>query len=48
MEIFTCNNAPKQKVKDAFYARDDDSTNEAHIRQKVAYMESKNLVISHI
>ena len=31
------NNAPKQNIKYSVYTGDDDSTTEAHIRQKVSY-----------
>ncbi|XP_068732248.1 uncharacterized protein [Montipora capricornis] len=46
VEMF--NNAPKQKVKYAFYTGDDDSTTEAHIRQKVSYGVEKFSDIIHM
>ena len=46
VEMF--NNAPKQKVKYAFYTGDDDSTTEAHIRQKVSYGVEKFSDIVHM
>ena len=46
VEMF--NNAPKQKVKYAFYTGDDDSTTEAHIPQKVSYGVEKFSDIIHM
>lgn len=46
VEMF--NNAPKQKAKYAFYTGDDDSTTEAHIRQKVSYGVEKFSDIIHM
>ena len=46
LEMF--NNAPKQKVKYAFHTGDDDSTTEAHIRQKVSYGVEKFRDIIHM
>ena len=46
VEIF--NNAPKQKVKYAFYTGDDESTTEAHIRQKVSYGVKNSVTIIHM
>ena len=46
VEMF--NNAPKQAVKYAVYTGDDDSTTEAHIRQKVSYGVEKFSDIIHM
>jgi len=40
-------NAPKQKVKYAFYTGDNDPTTETHIRQKVSYGDKKFSDIVH-
>ena len=42
------NNAPKQNVKYSVYTGDDDSTTEAHIRQKVSYGVEKLSDIIHM
>ena len=41
-------NAPKQGVKFSMYSGDDDSTTEAHIRQKVTYKVAKFSDIVHM
>ena len=46
VEMF--NIALKQKVKYPFYAGDDDSTTEAHIRQKVSYGDNEFIDIIHM
>ena len=46
VEMF--NNAPNQAVKFSYYRGDDDSTTEAHIRQKVSYGVEKFSDIIHM
>ena len=46
VELF--NRAPTQGVKFSIYTGDDDSTTEAHIRQKVAYHVEKLSDIVHM
>ena len=46
VELF--NRAPDQSVKFSVYTGDDDSTTEAHIREKVTYEVEKNSDIIHM